>query len=117
MAGGPGAEPILRATTETGAVWDDPSEDVLHELLLDIDRGDEQFFVLERLADPSGHTYAQVIRDGDAWHVERRDGGPEAHFATRVADLGAAHAVLVDWAFGPLPGAEPPPVTWERLQL
>lgn len=31
---------------------DDPSEDLLFELFQDIARGDEDFFILERLDDP-----------------------------------------------------------------
>lgn len=92
-------DPILRATTTSGAVWDDPSEDLLFELLSDIERGDEQFVVVERLSDETGQTYAQSIRNDDgSYLVERRDGTPGKHFDLRMPDMRGAHAVLTAWA-------------------
>ena len=67
---------MLRALTESGAIWDDPSEDLLFELLSDIDRGHGTWFIVERVADATGQTYIQVIQDGQGgWTVERREGG------------------------------------------
>jgi hypothetical protein len=114
--------PIIRAKTGTGATWGDPSEDLLYELLLDIDRGDEEFFIIERLADPSGHTYVQVIKDDGDWIVECREGGPASHFRSRVPDIRDAHRALVFWAHGGLLGARPgtadgPDLAWDRLQF
>lgn len=92
--------PVLRALMESGKTWDDPSEDLIFELLADVDRGEEQFIVLERTSDPSGQTYAQSIRDEDgSYLVERRDGGPEAHFRLTSLTMREAHAVLSAWAF------------------
>lgn len=104
--GQPEDQPILRATTEQGHVWDDPSEDLLFELLTDVGEGVEQFFIVERLADPSGETYAQVLLDEDGgWLIERRDGAPDRHFAATIADKRAIHEALTGWAFE-LPGWE-----------
>ena len=50
---------------ESGTTWEDPSENLLFELLADIERGDEQLLIIERLADPSGQTYVQVIQSRD----------------------------------------------------
>jgi hypothetical protein len=108
--------PIIRAKTETGATWDDPSEDLLYELLLDIDRGDEAFFVIERLADPTGQTYAQVIKDDGDWIVERREGGPASHYKARVPDVRDAHRALCSWAHG-LGSSDEPDMAWTRLEL
>jgi hypothetical protein len=108
-------DPILRATTATGAVYDDPSEDLIYELLGDIERDEEQFAVIQRLADTSGRTYAQVIKcDDGAWLVERRDRGPESHDAVTLPSLRQAHQALTSWAFE-LP--ESPPVRWSKLEL
>lgn len=98
--------PILRATTDQGHVWDDPSEDLLFELLGDVEEGVEQFFIVERLADQSGEIYAQVIlSEGGGWLIERRDGAADRHFAATMPDKRAVHVVLTGWAFE-LPGWE-----------
>jgi hypothetical protein len=89
----------LIARTESGAVWNDPSEDLLYELFLDIERGDENFFIVERISDPSGQTYGQTTRNEDGrWIVERREGGPDRHFTTSFDNLRSAHEVLNAWA-------------------
>jgi hypothetical protein len=92
--------PVLRAEMESGTVWDDPSEDMLFELPSDIERGEEQFIVVERTVDPSHPTYAQAIgADGGGWLLERRDGSADRHFRALLADLRAAHHALTAWAF------------------
>lgn len=58
-------EPVLQATTSGGGVFDNPSEDALFMLFDDITGGDVDFFIVERLDDASGQTYAQTIRDDD----------------------------------------------------
>jgi hypothetical protein len=94
-------EAYLIATTESGAVWNDPSEDLLYELFLDIDRGDETFFIVERVSDPTGQTYGQTTRNEDGrWIVDRREGGPDSHFTTSFDNLSSAHEVLFAWANG-----------------
>ena len=85
---------------ESGATWDDPTEDALYELLLHIERGDEEFIVIERTSDPSGQTYAQSIHcDDRSWLVERRDGSADRHFRASSADIRSTHQVLTAWAF------------------
>jgi hypothetical protein len=54
--------PEIRALTETGAVWGDPSEDLLFELLTDVDHGEGTWVIVERLADSQQQTYGQVLR-------------------------------------------------------
>lgn len=102
--------------TESGAIWDDPSEDLLFELLSDIDRGDEAWFIVERVADASGQTYIQVIRNEQGrWTVERREGGADRHFGVTRADLRLAHETLTAWAFD-LP-LVPPVGEWSSITL
>jgi hypothetical protein len=109
-------DPMLRAHTESGQSWDDPSEDLMFELLSDIERGTEQFFIIERKADSSGETYAQVIESvGGGWRLERRDGSADRHFGVDLTDKGEVHAALVAWAFE-LPGWETH-VGWQRLSM
>jgi hypothetical protein len=92
--------PVLRAIKEYGDSYDDPSEDLLFMLLEDIDQGEGTWVIVERLADPSQQTYAQVLRvNGDSWLVEHREGSPETHVGATVTDLRQAHALLTGWAF------------------
>src|SRR5687767_4473171 len=107
---------ILRATMESGATWDDPSEDLLFELLSDIERGDEEFIIVERLADRSGQTYCQSVREANGgWIVEHRAGAPDRHYRTVVPDMRAAHEILTTWAFDVDDWRTSVP--WERIQL
>ena len=95
-------EPILRAVTESGTTWDDPSEDLLFELLSDLERGEESFFVVKRLG--VADVYIQVLfQDDRQYLVERRDGGAPLHFAATCPDKRIVHEILVKWAFE-LPG-------------
>jgi hypothetical protein len=85
---------------ESGAIWDDPSEDLLFELLSDIERGEERFIVVERTVDASHQTYAQAIRaDDGGWLLERRDGSAHQHYRAVLSNLRAAHHALTSWAF------------------
>ena len=93
-------DPILRADMSSGETWDDPSEDLLLELLVDVERGDETFVVVRRLSDQSDQTYSQVIRSPDgSWLLERRDGSPDEHYQLSLADMRDAHEALTAWAF------------------
>ena len=90
----------LVARMESGEVWDDPSEDVIYDLMLDIEKGREVYMILDRIADGSGQTYAQVIRgETGRWIVERRDGSPEHHYECSFDGMREAHRVLTNWAF------------------
>ncbi len=107
--------PILRVQVESGTSYDDPSEDLLFMLLEDIERGEEQFAVVERISDVSQQTYAQVIKSvAGGWTVERREGGPDSHYAVDVASLRQAHAILTCWAFE-IPQVPPP--DWIRVEF
>ncbi len=105
--------PMLRAVLDSGVTWDDPSEDLLYELLADVDRGEEQYVIVERTLDEAGQTYAQVVKDDrTGWIVERREGGPEAHFSVSVPGLVEAHHILTSWAF-----ELPDETSWEQVHL
>lgn len=93
--------PVLRATTQQGDVYDDPSEDLLYKLMSDMEDGAEEYFAVQRLANPLCVPYAQVFRDGDHWLLERREG--DRHFRAVFSDRRAAHSVLAAWTFE-LPG-------------
>lgn len=110
------AIPILRAAMDSGETYDDPSEDLLFELLSDIERGDEEFLIVERLADGTGQTYAQVRRtDHGQYQVEHRDGGPDRHFQAFTPDMRLAHMLVTGWAFE-LPSWREA-VSWNRIEL
>ena len=90
----------LRAVPEEGRSWDDPSEDLLLLLLQDIEAGAGGFLIVERTADPSGGTYAQVLRNDDGSYVaEHREGDAENHYGTVVPDMRTAWRMLTGWAF------------------
>jgi hypothetical protein len=109
-------EPILRVQMESGQIWHDPSEDLLFELLSDMERGEEEFLIVERMSDPTGQTYAQVCRiDEGGYQVEHRDGGPGQHFQAVTPDKRLAHHVITAWAFE-LPGWREA-MAWEPLDL
>jgi hypothetical protein len=108
--------PILRAIPENGLTWDEPSEDLLFTLLQDIEDGLGSFLIVEQTADPTGQTYAQVLRRDDGCYiVEHREGDAGHHFGTVVADMDAAHRVLTGWAFQ-LPGWRDQ-ATWTPVNL
>jgi hypothetical protein len=91
--------PILRAKPEVGDTYDDPSEDLIFLLLQDIEEGEGSFLIIERLSDPSGNTYAQVLRrDDGSYVVEHREGSADRHYATVVPDMRTAHTLLTGWA-------------------
>ena len=92
--------PAVRATTESGQVWADPSGDLLREILSDIERGNELFLVVDRLSDPDGQTYIQTIIEGGSFVVEHRDGSADRHFRAVTASKEEAHAVFIAWAAG-----------------
>jgi hypothetical protein len=108
--------PILRALPELGPSWDDPSEDLLFELLMDIERGEGTFLIVERLADASGHTYVQTARNSDgSYVVQHREGHADRHYGAVVPDMRAAHKLLTGWAFE-LSGWSDG-IAWERVRL
>lgn len=88
----------VRATTESGEVWDDPSEDLLLDVLSDIERGRELFLVVDRLGDPDGQTYMQTILEGGVFVVEHREGSPDRHFRAVASSKQEVHAAFVAWA-------------------
>jgi hypothetical protein len=107
---------ILRAIPEEGRAWDEPSEDLLLMLLQDIEDGQGSFLIVEQTADPTGQTYAQVLRRPDGCYiVEHRDGDAEHHYGTVVADMGAAQRLLSGWAFD-RPGWRDQ-ATWSPVQV
>lgn len=94
----------LRATAESGDMIEDPSEDALFMMFEDVEAGESSFLIVDRLADTSGQTYAQISRNADgSYIVEYRDGGPERHYGTVVSDMRSAHSLVTGWAFD-LPG-------------
>lgn len=108
----------LRADTSSGAVWFDPSEDLLYMLFQDIQDGDETFFIVTMASDPSDQTYIQTARNDDdgTWTVEYRDGGPDRHFAATFPGHREAHAVVTAWCFGHDPELLAA-TAWERLAI
>ena len=107
----------LRATTDDGAVLDNPSDSEILGLLEDIDAGQGSCLIVERLDDASGQTYVQVLRTEaePGWEVEHRAGSPERHFHTTVGDVESAHHLVAGWALDRPDWLES--VGWIRLEF
>jgi hypothetical protein len=107
---------VLRATSESGDVVDDPSEDALLMMFQDVVAGNGTFLIVESVADASGQTLVQAARSDDGTYVvEYRQGSADQHFQTDVADFSEAHVLVTMWAFG-MPGLHER-ATWRRLDL
>jgi hypothetical protein len=107
---------VLRATSESGDVLDDPSEDALRLMFQDLEAGRGTFLIVESLANPSGQTFVQAARGDDGTYVvEYRQGSSDQHFQTTAPDFREAHALVTTWAFG-IPGLHER-ATWRRLDL
>ena len=105
---------VLRATSESGDVLDDPSEDALFKMFQDLEAGLGTFLIVESVADASGQTFVQAARGDDGTYVvEYRQGTADQHFQTDAADFREAHTLVTTWAFG-LPGLHER-ATWRRL--
>ena len=82
----------------SGATWDDPSEDMLFELLSDVEAGRERFIVVHRLG--SQETYVQaVLLEGGGFLLEYREGSADQHFAATSRDKRRIHAAMMGWAY------------------
>ena len=66
---------VLRATSESGDVLDDPSDDALFKMFEDLEAGLGTFLIVESVADASGQTFVQAARGDDGTYVvEYRQG-------------------------------------------
>lgn len=82
----------------SGVSWDDPSEDLLFDLLTDMESGREQFMVVERLGIPETYAQAVMLEDGN-FLMEYRAGSADQHFAATSNDKRVIHSALTGWAF------------------
>jgi hypothetical protein len=106
---------ILRALNEAGDAYEDPSEDLLFDLMSELNETN-RYLIVERLSDPFGQTYVQTMREGDdVFLVEQRCGGPDEHFRAPRLDLRTAHSVLTGWAFDLADKRDA--VEWSRVAL
>ena len=107
---------VLRATSESGDVVDDPSEDALFKMFQDLEAGLGTFLIVESVADASGQTFVQAARNDDGTYVvEYRQGSADQHFQASAPDFSEAHALVTMWAFG-IAGLHER-ATWRRLDL
>jgi hypothetical protein len=103
---------VLPATSESGDVVDDPSEDALLMMFQDLEAGNGTFLIVESVADASGQTFVQAARSDDGTYVvEYRQAAPTS--ISRPAS--PAHVLVTMWAFG-MPGLHER-ATWRRLEL
>jgi hypothetical protein len=91
-------DPLLRASTGRGERWDDPSIDMLFELISDLERGDEEFFIVEQL-DGSAANWFRVTRVVSGEYLMERNERSMLMSAT-TRNKRWVHAAVVDWAHG-----------------
>jgi hypothetical protein len=94
-------QPILRALNEAGETYDDPSEDLLFELLADLREGNS-FLIIERVESGRGldNYYMQTVIGGSGrFALEYREGPKESHYRTDVDSMRTVHAAVTKWAF------------------
>lgn len=97
----------LRVETASGEAWENPSADLLFDLLSEMNLR-HRFVIVDRLdAEPVGQHYMQIyLNDNMSCQIEFREGGSDRHFAARVAgpfDMSGHETVakvLQGWAFG-----------------
>jgi hypothetical protein len=107
---------LLRATSESGDVVDDPSQDKLFEMFQDLEAGKGTFLIVESRSDPSGQTFVQAARSDDGTYVvEYRQGSADQHFQASAPDFSEAHALVTMWALG-IPGLHER-ATWRRVDV
>jgi hypothetical protein len=100
------SHPVVRAIEWDGTTWEDPSEEVLGDLLADMNLS-WRFVIVERLdREPEGQHYMQVyLNDDFSYQVEYREGGPDRHFQAHVPPqpgiigCNPVARVLRAWAF------------------
>lgn len=86
-----------RATTQSGSSYDDPSDDLLYLLFLQMEAGHELFLVVQRLDDDTGHTYVRAQRDDyGAYLLEQGVGGPGRWLGTVKPSMPWAYVAVCD---------------------
>jgi hypothetical protein len=91
----------LVATDAMDHRFENPSEDLLWQIVSGLDASGNYFVMLQRLPDASKDgTYIQtaVLADG-RYPVEYQDGDLEHHFHAEVDSARRAYEVVVAWAF------------------
>jgi len=87
------SEPILRATDSLGETYDDPSEDALYMLMVDL-RSPKSVLRVERLEPERDDEWATVtLKESGLYEFE--SSGHVAH----VSSLRQIHDFLTRWAF------------------
>ncbi|MFF9341548.1 hypothetical protein ACF1CG_17630 [Streptomyces sp. NPDC014773] len=99
-------KPVLRAVEESGRTVDDPTEEVLHDLLAEMSLS-HRFVILDRLdLAPVGQHYIQAYLNDDlSYQVEYRAGSADKHYQAHVPRLhdvfgpeALTAKVMMDWA-------------------
>jgi hypothetical protein len=98
---GPPYEPVtllgIGVTCQGGAKFEDPSVDLLADLLRSRAPGDA-YLILERVDDTPGDPFIQTVADPDgSWVVEYRNSQDEPVFHAETRDADLVRQVLVEW--------------------
>lgn len=99
-------KPVLLVVEAGGRTVDDPTEEVLHDLLSEMNLS-HRFVILERLdLEPVDQHYIQVYLNDDlSYQVEYREGSADKHYQAHVPRLHEVFGpeeptakVMMDWA-------------------
>jgi hypothetical protein len=88
--------PVLLALAPDGQRWEDPSEDLLFNLLEDLVQAGQGTLRVERLDSARAETFA-VDLSGGLFRVHRQEGIQV--FTARSANMREVHAASARWAF------------------
>jgi hypothetical protein len=91
----------LQATDALDRRYDDPSAELLWQVISGLTTGDNYFLMVQHVPDGSKEgTYIEtaVLTDG-RFTVEYQDGDLQHHFHAEVENARAAYEVVMAWAF------------------
>lgn len=95
----PRARPGARVRTSVQRAFLQPGRGLVRLLALDLDQGEEDFFIVDAGQDQ----FAQALRldpeVGGGFLVEHRDGGPDSHFGFTADSRAEMADALSDWLF------------------
>ncbi len=90
----------LRATDALNHQWDDPSEELLRQVIAGLTATNDSLVIEHRPDDSAGGTYIQtaILNDG-RFTVEYQDGDIHHHYHAEVDNADRACDVVAAWAF------------------
>ncbi|MER5912090.1 hypothetical protein ABT124_16700 [Streptomyces sp. NPDC001982] len=89
-------DPYCRVEAEGGEAYDDPSEDLLFELMRDFVLPDNGHLIVEGVGDGGWYVVAALLEDG-TYEIEFRDPARRVHRVETGADLSEIANDVIVW--------------------